>query len=84
MSHDWSVEIRAATAADIAKAGANASIGEAAAWLLNGELVAVTDEYGTATLVAGTNSTPTEDDIEKAVEPLCDLLAAASATRNSP
>lgn len=48
---DWSVELREATQADIDALHANASAGgESAAIWINGQLAAVGDEYGTATI----------------------------------
>jgi hypothetical protein len=61
----FSILVREATDAEIQKCEANASTEDgAAAIYVDGDLVAVTDEYGTAYLCAGSNATPTKDIVE--------------------
>lgn len=67
----WSIEVREATQADVDRTERpdQASVHDGAAALeVNGELVAVTNEYGTALLVAGTEATPTRGEVEVLVE----------------
>jgi hypothetical protein len=65
----FSIEIREATRADIRKCGAPAHLETSedgtASVLVDGELVAVSDEYATAYLCPGTNAAPTKDVVEK-------------------
>lgn len=68
MSGEFSIEVRQATRADIARTedpGAASTGDGAAAFLIDGELVAVTNEYGTALLVAGSNHTPDKEAVEE-------------------
>lgn len=61
----FSIEVRAATSTEIRQCEANANTEDgAAAIYVDGELVAVTDEYGTAYLCAGSNAAPTKDIVE--------------------
>ncbi|HEY6888807.1 MAG TPA: hypothetical protein VI300_13535 [Solirubrobacter sp.] len=47
------IAFRAATAEEIQRTGANASVDEAGAITVDGRLVAITDEYGTAAWIDG-------------------------------
>lgn len=65
----FEIKILAATDSDVRKCeGAPdylaTSDDGAAAVFLDGELIAVSDEYGTAYLAPGTNATPTKEQVE--------------------
>jgi hypothetical protein len=76
----FSIEIREATQHDIDRCEnpGHASIDEAAAVLIDGDLVAVTNEYGTALLVPGSNATPTRDAVEAFLLAALDFREAAA------
>lgn len=79
---DWAIEIRVATQReiDLAESDGNTTDG-AAAVLINDELVAVANEYGTATLVGGTEATPTQDVVEEFVEQAVEFWTKAMPMR---
>jgi hypothetical protein len=63
----FSIEVRAATQHDVDRCErpAYVSLGDgAAAIIVDGDLAAVTNEYGAALLVAGSNATPTREQVE--------------------
>lgn len=79
----FSIEIRAASsrlelATYDAEDHANLEDG-AAVVLVNGEVVAIGNEYGTAKLVAGTNAVPTQDAVELFITASMDFYEAALA-----
>lgn len=78
---DWVVEVRAATADDIKLCEAESKVSlvdGGAAVFVNAELVAVTDEYGTAHLRGGTDATPTADKVEELVAAVLDFYVAGN------
>lgn len=79
---DFSLEIRRSTPADVRQCdGAPDYLGNSedgfAAILMDGELLAVTDEYGTAHLRAGSNFTPTKEQLEAFNEAAMNFYAEA-------
>jgi hypothetical protein len=73
----FSITVRAATQEDIDYLCANASVDEAAAVLIDDKVVAVTDEYGTATTRVEYGYLQQES-VEKAVAAAIDVWAEAT------
>lgn len=83
---EFSVEVRKATQGEIDRCERpnHASRDDgAAAVLIDGELVAITNEYGTGLLVAGSNATPTQEAVEKFSDAAADFYAEATSTGGS-
>jgi hypothetical protein len=82
MSEDWAVEVRKATQReiDVAESDGN-TVDGAAAILINDELVGVANEYGTVKLVAGTEATPTQEDVEEFIEQAVEFWSKAMPMR---
>lgn len=83
-SANWTVEVRPVTESDIKLCRAEGKVNvvdSGAAVLLDGELVAVTDEYGTAYLRAGTRVDHPDalDLVERLAESVSDLYCSAGA-----
>jgi predicted naringenin-chalcone synthase len=76
----FSIEVRAATRREIARCEkpSHASMEDGAAAIVVDGDVAITNEYGTALLVAGSNATPTRDQVETFVQAAMDFFDAGT------